>query len=446
MTLTWLVACAIGLVLVLLTVGKVPLRYNLRNLTVRWKTTVLTAVAFTVVTWLLTVMLAFVVGMQKLTAASGTPGNVLVLAEGATDEAFSKLSVGELAEMENLPEVRLDESGRRLASRETYLVVNQPIANAAPGRPSRRFLQLRGVDDPVVTAAVHQLAMLPGGQWFSEAGVEDLSGQGGDAFAQAAAVQAVLGEGVARELARDRSPQQLASARNPRRLDVGDTFILAERTWIVVGIMDSAGSTFGSEIWAKRSLIGPLFGKDAVTTLVLHAGDEPAATLLKEYINKQYQQAASAQLETAYYADLSETNRQFLWAIAVVTVVMAVGGVFGVMNTMFAAISQRIKDIGVLRLLGYGRVQIVVSFLVESLVIALAGGLTGCLLGSLADGWTATSVVTGHAAGGKFVVLQLAVTAKVVSVGLLVSIVMGAVGGLLPAVSAMRLSPLDALR
>jgi ABC-type antimicrobial peptide transport system permease subunit len=256
----------------------------------------------------------------------------------------------------------------------------------------------------------------------------------------------VIGEGVARELARDRTPEQLASPRNPQRLDVGDTFTLAERAWIVVGVMNSASSTFGSEIWAKRSLIGPLFGKDAVTTLVLQTRDEETAGQLKQYVNKQYQQAATAQLETDYYANLSETNRQFLWAIVVVTVVMAVGGAFGVMNTMFAAISQRIKDIGVLRLLGYGRGQIVVSFLMESLVIALAGGLAGCLLGSLAHGWSATSVVSGHAAGGKFVVLQLAVTAEVVTVGLLVSIVMGAVGGLVPALSAMRLRPLEALR
>ena len=277
MTLYWLVAAAIGLVLFLLLVGRVPLCYNLRNLTVRWKTTVLTGLAFTAVTWLLTVMLAFVVGMQRLTAASGTPGNVLVLAEGATDEAFSKLGVGELTEMENLPEVRLDSSGRRLASRETYLVVNQPISDPKPGRPTRRFLQLRGLDDPLVTAQVHKLQLLPGGQWFSEAGVEDLAGQGGDGFAKAAAVQAVLGEGVARELARDRTPEQLASPRNPQRLDVGDTFTLAERAWIVVGVMNSASSTFGSEIWAKRSLIGPLFGKDAVTTLVLQTRDEETA-------------------------------------------------------------------------------------------------------------------------------------------------------------------------
>ena len=125
---------------------------------------------------------------------------------------------------------------------------------------------------------------------------------------------------------------------------------------------------------------------------------------------------------------------------------MSVGGIFGVMNTMFAAISQRTKDIGVLRLLGYARWQILVSFLLESLVIALVGGLLGCALGSLADGWTATSMMMGQGGGGKSVVLQLAVSADIIATGILLTLLMGLLGGLLPALSAMRLKPLEALR
>jgi ABC-type antimicrobial peptide transport system permease subunit len=125
---------------------------------------------------------------------------------------------------------------------------------------------------------------------------------------------------------------------------------------------------------------------------------------------------------------------------------MAIGGVFGVMNTMFAAISQRIKDIGILRLLGYGRWQILVSFLLESLVIALVGGLLGCVLGSLSDGWRASSIVSGHSAGGKLVVMELSVDAWVWAVGLFLTLLMGALGGLVPACSAMLKRPLEALR
>jgi ABC-type antimicrobial peptide transport system permease subunit len=125
---------------------------------------------------------------------------------------------------------------------------------------------------------------------------------------------------------------------------------------------------------------------------------------------------------------------------------MSVGGVFGVMNTMFAAVSQRIADLGVLRLLGFARWQILVSLLVESLVIAIVGGALGGAIGWMADGWTATSVVSSGQGGGKFVVLRLIVDADTLAKGMLVSVAMGFLGGLLPALSAMRLKPLESLR
>jgi putative ABC transport system permease protein len=226
----------------------------------------------------------------------------------------------------------------------------------------------------------------------------------------------------------------------------------------VMGIMESSGSTFNSEIWAKQSLIGPIFGKETFTTLVVRTQDYESATQFKDFLNAKpgdakgasqaiYKKASvAAQVETDYYASLSDTNNQFLWAIGFVTVVIAVGGAFGVMNTMFAAVSQRIKDIGVLRLLGFSRGEILVSFLLESLLIALVGGLLGCLLGLLADGWTASSVVTSHQGGGKFVVLKLMVDGRSVATGILLTLAMGILGGLIPSLSAMRLRALEALR
>jgi cell division protein FtsX len=459
----YLLVAAGALLVLLLGLGRVPLRYNLRNLMVRWRTTLVTALAFTLVIALLTVMLAFVNGMYRLTRNSGHPCNVLVLSDGAPDEAISNLNVADMAEIEYLDDV-LKEDGRPLASRETYLVVNQPVANPRPGRPPRRFLQLRGLTDPRRAARVHDLRLLPGGNWFSEAGVEELPADAEHPGGRTA-IQAVLGEGVAIELGRDRAPAELARARNPRRLDVGDTFVLGNRTWIVTGILDSAGSTFNSEIWTRRSLLGPIFGKDTYTTLVLRTPSPEAARRLRAYLSggnantdaasdkptlsegPRYKKAAvAAHVETDYYAELSQTNRQFLYAIVFVATIMSVGGVFGVMNTMFAAVSQRVKDIGVLRLLGYRRRQILVSFLLESLAIALAGGLIGCVLGSLSDGWSATSVVSSGAGIGKTVALTLVVDADIIAVGVLLTLGMGLAGGVVPALVAMRLSPLEALR
>jgi len=441
----WVVlGIAAGMVILLLAVNRVPLKYSLRNITHRWLTTLLTAGAFTLVIGLLVVMLAFTTGMQRMTEGTGEPGNVLLLSKGANDETFSNLDVGDLGEIEQLPEVQREPSANRpLASRETYLIVNQPIRDPKPGRPTRRFLQVRGISDAMLAQKIHAVELLPGGSWFSDAG----SQEGAVNAKSGSLIQAVLGEGVAEELTADRTPEQLAAAKNPKRLDVGEQFRLGEKDWVVTGIMKSSGSAFSSEIWAKRTLVGPIFGKETVTTLLLRTANAEAAEKLRDYLRKDYQKATvAAYVEKEYYASLSETNQQFLFAIIFVTVVMAIGGIFGVMNTMFAAISNRIKDIGVLRILGYGRSQILISFLLESLTIALLGGLLGCAFGSLSNGLTVTSVVGGSGGGGKFVILQMVVDARIWAAGIFLTLLMGGLGGLLPALSAVRLKPLDALR
>ena len=311
----------------------------------------MTALAFTLVVGLMVVMLAFTTGMQRMTEGSGQPGNVVILAEGAIDEVFSNLNVSDLGEIENLPDVRRDgESGLPWASRETYLIVKQPVPHPKPGRPNSRFLQVRGITDAAMAAKVHNI-QLKSGSWFSAAGVEDRSGVDSKA---APAIQAVLGEGVAGELAADRTAEEVATAKNSRRLDVGDRFRLGEEDWVVTGILKSSGATCNSEIWANRAKVGPVFGRDNVTTLVLATADAGAAAKLRDFLKNNYAKANIVpQVEKEYYASLSEMNQQFLVAIIIVTAIMSLGGVFGVMNTMFAAISNRIKDIGVLRILGY---------------------------------------------------------------------------------------------
>ncbi len=180
---------------------------------------------------------------------------------------------------------------------------------------------------------------------------------------------------------------------------------------------------------------------------MLRANDEAGARELKEFFNNDYKKAKVAALvETDYFEGLQETNKQFTFAIGFVAVIMAIGGMFGVMNTMFAAISQRKTDIGVLRLLGYSRGQVLISFLVESVIIALIGGIIGLALGSLSHGVTATSIVGSGQGGGKTVVMALEVNQLIIAAGLVLSLGMGILGGLIPSLSAMGLKPLDALR
>jgi putative ABC transport system permease protein len=210
--------------------------------------------------------------------------------------------------------------------------------------------------------------------------------------------------------------------------------------------MQTSGSMFGSEIWAKRSVVGPMFGKDQITCMVVRTADEKSAAALSDDLSRNFKPAVRAEPQKVYYSKLSDTNKQFMGAIIFVAVIMAIGGVFGVMNTMFAAISQRTKDIGVLRILGFARWQILVSFFLETLFLALVGGMLGCAIGYLFNGWQATSVLSSGPGGGKTVVLKLIVDAKTIAVGMLFTLVMGALGGFLPALSAMRLRALESLK
>ena len=307
---------------------------------------------------------------------------------------------------------------------------------------------MRGLYDPIASAKVHNFELLPGGTWFSEAGVRP-----SDDPNKLPIVEVVLGEGIARGLGSDRSETSRRAAKNPESLTVGDTIQLDTRELLVTGIMKTEGTTFDSEVWAKQSVIGPLLGKSNYTTLVLRATSKEQAQKLEDYFsgkdpsNKYEKSQVNALTETNYFKELGQTNLQLLVGTMIVAAVMGFGGVMGVMNTMFAAISQRVRDIGMLRLLGFSRWRILVSFLVESLLIALLGGLVGCLIGYMFDGFRVTSTVSsGNGPAGKAVVFRVIVDWGVLGIGLMLSMMMGLVGGLIPAFSAMRFKPLESLR
>jgi ABC-type lipoprotein release transport system permease subunit len=397
----------------------------------------MTAVAFTVVILLLTIMVAFVTGMNRVVGRSAHPGNVIVLSEGATDEVFSGLAITDATEIEHQEGVSWKD-GRALSSREVYIFVNQPTTGP-DGRSKHRFLQIRGVEDADLAALVHGVELLQG-TWLSASGVREASASEPKTASDAASlIEAVLGESIA---------QQLGADRQVESLQVGDTFELGPRRWLVVGIMGASGAAFGSEIWAKRSLVGQTFGKENLyTSLVLRTANAAAAKTLADNLSHNYKKTpVRAQTEADYYSKLGEASEQLLSAIFLVASIMAVGGVFGVMNTMFAAIAQRASDIGVLRILGFARWQILASFLLESLVIALLGGTLGCVLGYLVNGVSASTMVGSNDGIPKSVIFEMVVDPNTLALGLLFTLLMGGLGGLLPAWTAMRLRPLESLR
>jgi ABC-type antimicrobial peptide transport system permease subunit len=433
--------------LLLLAIGKVPVAYNVRNVMVRWRISALTALAFTVVVALVIVLLAFVNGMYELNDGSGVPGS--------TDEVFSNLGYGDV---DNIPTVTVSNDAEDvplpapvrvkkgtgadgkpafLMSKEIFYTVNQSIPNPAGGVPRRRFLQLRAMVDSKVSAEVHNVTLAKG-NWFNPAGITTRPGPDGRPRTY---IETVIGDGVAAILGEDVKKD---------RLDVNDTFAIGDTDWLVVGVMKSEGKTFGSEIWAQNTtLITKPFGKDKYTTLVLRTEPETdeAAKAMAYHLQYRYdQQKVKAFSEREYFKELTKTNEDFLTQIIILAVVMAVGGVFGVMNTMFASIAARIKEVGVLRILGFKRWQILISFMLESLAIAFIGGLVGCLIGLVANGFEATSTLSGQGGGGKRVLLKLTVDYQTIAAGILFTLMMGRIGGLVPALSAMRMKILDTLK
>jgi putative ABC transport system permease protein len=381
----------------------IPLSYSLRNLRVRWKTTLMTASGFTLVVAALVVMLAFIRGIEAACAVSGEPENVLLLAKGNHDEVLSRLDRPVVAQVENTRGVARDAANQPLASRELFLVVQHQDEQTG----AYSFLQLRGV----LPAAfhVHTIVRVRDGEAFRP-------GQG----------EVVIGKAVQRETG----------------LQVGDLLEVGPRRWKVSGVFEANGSALESEVWADLDEVAGQFRREgAYTSVVLRAPDAGAAEELAGRLAASRSVSVEAVTETSYYRKQAEEGdiiKRAAWAIAWF---MGVGAMFGVMNTMFAAIAQRTKDIAVLRLLGYEAVHILLSFLLEATLIAVLGGGVGLALGYAANGLTQSAAI-----GGRQIDFAFRVDATVVAFAAAFTVVLGALGGALPALSAMRVKPLEALR
>lgn len=383
----------------------IPLAYNYRNLLVRWKTTLMTAAGFTLVVAALIIMLAFVNGLQIVCVISGQPENVLVMKKGATDEVFSQIDPGLATQVENTDGVAKDRHGRPLASRELFMVISQQDEATR----EYKFLQVRGL---LVNAPdVHTQVGLTAGRMFIPAQSE-----------------IVVGDAVARE----------------DQLTLGSTLRIGRKNWKVVGIMKAGGSSFESEMWCDLNELASHFRREGTyTSVVLRTAAPAAAKDLAQRLATSRTVSVEALLEPAYYEKQAEQTTQILTAGMVIAVFMAIGAVFGVMNTMFAAIGQRIKDIAVMRILGFRRFEILVSFLLEAVLIGLVGGGLGTALGYATNGVTRSAVI---GAGAKAVEFAFRVDTRILVTSTTFVVVMSLLGGILPALSAMRVRPLESLR
>jgi putative ABC transport system permease protein len=381
----------------------IPVRYNARNLVVRWKTTLMTAAGFTLVVSALVIMLAFIAGIQAVCTVSGDPRNVLVLAKGANDEVFSQIDSRTASEIENARGIVRDRKGRPMVSRELFLVVHRFLEQ----EKVFKFLQIRGVQ-PNAYDVHDQVRIVEG-----------------------------------REARRNQSEIIIGRAvRDEHHLTIGDTVEIGRKPWKVSGVFEANRSAFESEVWCDLSELQSQFRREGlVSTLVIRASDPEAAARLSERLSSSRTAPCTAQPEQAYYARQAENTQVMKTGAIVIAWFMGLGAIFGVMNTMFAAIGQRRKDIAVLRIIGFQPYEIVISFLLEALLIAAIGGFLGISLGYAANGFTTSASISAHE-----VQLAFKVDQTTVLIASAATFLMGLFGGLLPALSVVRIQPLEALR
>ncbi|HTU93490.1 MAG TPA: ABC transporter permease [Gemmataceae bacterium] len=381
----------------------IPLSYSYRNLRVRWKTTLMTASAFTLVVAALVVMLAFVRGVEEACAASGEPENVLLLAKGDNDEVMSRLDHVVASQVENTRGVARDAANRPLASRELFMVLQHQDERTS----AYRFLQLRGVLP--VAFGVHTVVHVTAGQAFRPNQSE-----------------VMIGKAVQRETG----------------FQVGDLLEIGRKRWRISGVFEANGSALEAEAWTDLTELASQFHREgSYSSVVLRASTAEAAAELAERLTHSRSVRVEAMTEAAYYQKQAEGASVMRWAAWVITWFMGVGAMFGVMNTMFAAIVQRTKDIAVLRIIGFEAVHILLSFLLEATLIAVLGGGLGLALGYAANGFTQSTVI-----GARQIDFSFRIDANIVGFAGVATVVMGVLGGGLPALSAMRIKPLEALR
>jgi putative ABC transport system permease protein len=229
-----------------------------------------------------------------------------------------------------------------------------------------------------------------------------------------------------------------------KNASIGDSIRLQKKDWKVVGVFEADGSGFESEIWGDAEVMAPAFNRSGgYQSLTVRLADPTTLTAFNEELKRDPAIRVEIKEERAFYEEQSNGIATGILALAAfVGLVMGVGAVFGAMNTMYAIVSARTREIGTLRALGFRRRSVLTSFVLESVLLAFAGGLVGCLLALPANGFTTS---TGGANFSE-VAFAFRITTMALGIGLAFAVAMGLIGGLLPALRAARLPITTALR
>jgi putative ABC transport system permease protein len=383
-----------------------PISYNVRNLLVRWQVTLLSIFGIGLVVAVFVVLMSMVGGFQLALRSTGLTVNAMIVQRGSTSELTSWVPRDHRNRIIVDPRVAVGADGQPLASPET--VVAASLKRKTDGQLTN--VAIRGVSDKVFV--VREGIEIVKGRSFTP-GLYEL----------------LVGERIAERV---------------EGLEVGKIVKLQRREWKVVGIFRSKGGAFESEMWADlETLNADVHRSSGSSSLVVRMKDPQDIPALDKMIRADPEMQLQAQQEQQYYSEKAGPVASALMGLAVfVAIVMGVGAVFGAMNTMYAIVAARTREIGTLRALGFSRRAVLTAFVLESVCLALVGGALGVVLALPANGLT---TATGNV-GFSELAFAFHISARHVLVGLGFAALMGVAGGLLPALRAARLPITSALR
>jgi len=386
---------------------KIPFKYTIKNFTSRKLTTFITIFGVALVVFVFTAVLMMAYGIQKTLIATGQPDNVIITRKAATGE-ISSLVDGETQDViRTLSHIAVDKNGKQIISKEPVVIIN--LEKIGGGMSN---VTVRGVSD-VVLELRPQVKIIEG-QMFNF-GLREL----------------IVGSGVTGRF---------------KGAAIGDEVRFAGDSWKIVGIFGSDGSGFDSEMWGDSEQLLNAFNRgNTISSMTLKLDDEKNFDKFKKQFefDRRLQQF-EPKIEQKYFEEQSEFMAAFIRIIGIViTVIFSFGAMIGATITMYAAVANRTIEVGVLRALGFKRRSILVVFLIESLVIAITGGVIGIFLASFLQFF---NISTLNFQSFSELAFSFSLSPSIIITSLIFAIVMGIIGGFLPSVRASRLKIVNALR
>jgi putative ABC transport system permease protein len=382
-----------------------PIRYSLRNALVRWRSTIATVLGIGLVVFVFVLLQSLAAGIEKSSGNTGDPRNVLVVRKGSTAESASLISRENYQQIRYFEGIARNEQAEPIICADVLALINLPRL----GDGGEANVLLRGVTPQGME--LRPQVRLEAGRWFTPGKRE-----------------VVVSAKLARRFA---------------NFDLGQSFKSGNTTLTVVGWLDGGGSAFDSECWLDADEARSIFERDMYSSFLIRPVSAAAATNLIARIEGDRRFKLKAELEVEYYRKQTMTAAPIKWLAGFLAVMMSVGAVFAAMNTMYAAVGARTREIGTLRVLGFRRRSVVLALMLEGGFLALLGGVLGCALAFYWNGYTTATM--GFETFSE-IVFQFRVTPRLVAEGLVFAVIVGLIGTLLPAIRASRLPVIAALK